>query len=122
MGWNLDDSRPIWPQLKERLMKDIVAGKYEMGGSFPTVRDLAEEAGVNRNTMQRALSELENEGLVITNRTVGRTVTTDERLVEDTKAAIAADNVGRFMDEMASLGFSADDVIDIIKKKGVNNK
>ncbi|MBQ3611316.1 MAG: GntR family transcriptional regulator [Firmicutes bacterium] len=122
MGWNLDDSRPIWPQLKERLMKDIVGGRYVMGGPFPTVRDLAEEAGVNRNTMQRALSELESEGLVITNRTAGRTVTTDEELVAETKAAIAADNVGRFMDEMASLGFSAEEVIDIIKKKGVENR
>ena len=122
MGWNLDDSRPIWPQLKERLMKDIVGGRYVMGGPFPTVRDLAEEAGVNRNTMQRALSELESEGLVITNRTAGRTVTTDEELVAKTKAAIAADNVGRFMDEMASLGFSAEEVIDIIKKKGVENR
>lgn len=122
MGWNLDDSRPIWPQLKERLMKDIVGGRYVMGGPFPTVRDLAEEAGVNRNTMQRALSELESEGLVITNRTAGRTVTTDAELVAETKAAIAADNVGRFMDEMASLGFSAEEVIDIIKKKGVENR
>ncbi len=122
MGWNLDDSRPIWPQLKERLMKDIVGGRYVMGGPFPTVRDLAEEAGVNRNTMQRALSELESEGLVITNRTAGRTVTTDEELVAETKAAIAADNVGKFMDEMASLGFSAEEVIDIIKKKGVENR
>lgn len=122
MGWNLDDSRPIWPQLKERLMKDIVGGRYEMGGPFPTVRDLAEEAGVNRNTMQRALGELENEGLVITNRTAGRTVTTDESLVADIKAAIAAENVGKFMDEMASLGFNADEVIEIIKKKGVENK
>lgn len=122
MGWNLDDSRPIWPQLKERLMKDIVGGRYEMGGPFPTVRDLAEEAGVNRNTMQRALGELENEGLVITNRTAGRTVTTDESLVADIKAAIAAENVGKFMDEMASLGFNTDEVIEIIKKKGVENK
>ena len=122
MGWNLDDSRPIWPQLKERLMKDIVGGRYVMGGPFPTVRDLAEEAGVNRNTMQRALSELESEGLVITNRTAGRTVTTDEELVAETKAAIAAGNVGRFMAEMASLGFSAEEVIDIIKKKGVENR
>ena len=122
MGWNLDDSRPIWPQLKERLMKDIVGGRYVMGGPFPTVRDLAEEAGVNRNTMQRALSELESEGLVITNRTAGRTVTTDEELVAETKAAIAADKVGRFMAEMASLGFSAEEVIDIIKKKGVENR
>lgn len=122
MGWNLDDSRPIWPQLKNLLMKDIVAGKYVMGGPFPTVRDLAEEAGVNRNTMQRALSELESEGLVITNRTAGRAVTTDEGLVAEMKASIANDNIAMFMDEMASLGFDVDDVIELIKKKGVNNK
>lgn len=122
MGWNLDDSRPIWPQLKELLMKDIVAGKYEMGGPFPTVRDLAEEAGVNRNTMQRALSELESEGLVITNRTAGRTVTTDIELVSKIKMDLARGNVERFMEEMAAIGYSADEVISIIKEKGVENK
>lgn len=124
MGWNVDDSRPIWPQLKAILMKDIVAGRYEMGGAFPTVRELAEEAGVNRNTMQRALSELENEGLVITNRTTGRTVTTDEELVAGIKAGIAAEKVDTFMNEMASLGYDADEVINIIKRKrkGVENK
>ena len=121
MGWNLDDSRPIWPQLKELLMRDIVAGKYPMGEAFPTVRDLAEQAGVNRNTMQRALSELETEGLVITNRTAGRTVTTDEELVARIKVDLARDNVMRFMDEMAAIGYSADEVMDIIKK-GVENK
>ena len=81
MEWKLDDSRPIWPQLKEQLIIAIVAGEYNMGGSFPTVRELAEDAGVNRNTMQRALSELEHDGFVTTNRTAGRTVTTDEGLV-----------------------------------------
>lgn len=122
MGWNVDDSRPIWPQLKALLMRDIVAGRYEMGGPFPTVRELAEEAGVNRNTMQRALSELESEGLVITNRTAGRTVTTDETLVAEVKEKIAAEKVGTFMNEMASLGYDADEVINIIKKEGVENK
>lgn len=122
MGWNLDDSRPIWPQLKGQLMRDIVAGRYNMGEAFPTVRDLAEEAGVNRNTMQRALSELENEGLVITNRTAGRTVTDDEGLIAGIKASIAEENIGKFMDEMAAIGYSADEVVDIIKNKGVENK
>lgn len=122
MGWNLDDSRPIWPQLKGQLMRDIVAGRYNMGEAFPTVRDLAEEAGVNRNTMQRALSELENEGLVITNRTAGRTVTDDEGLIAGIKASIAEENIGKFMDEMAAIGYSADEVVDIIKSKGVENK
>ena len=122
MGWNLDDSRPIWPQLKGQLMRDIVAGKYAMGGEFPTVRELAEEAGVNRNTMQRALSELENEGLVNTNRTVGRTVTTDETLIAGIKAAIAEENVEKFMHEMALIGYSTDEIIEIIKNKEVEYK
>lgn len=122
MGWNLDDSRPIWPQLKWQLIRDIVSGKYEMGGPFPTVRDLAEDAGVNRNTMQRALSELESEGLIITNRTAGRTVTTDEALVGDIKEDIAMKNVESFMAEMAAIGYDADDVVDIIRNKGVENK
>ena len=122
MGWNLDDSRPIWPQLKWQLMRDIVSGKYEMGGPFSTVRDLAEDAGVNRNTMQRALSELESEGLIITNRTAGRTVTMDEALVGDIKEDIAMKNVESFMAEMAAIGYDADDVVDIIKNKGVENK
>lgn len=122
MGWNLDDSRPIWPQLKEQLMRDIVAGRYDMGGAFPTVRELAEEAGVNRNTMQRALSELEHEGLVITNRTAGRIVTTDEGLVAQMKENIAKENVERFIEEMASIGYDADDIIAMIQKRGVENK
>ena len=121
MGWTLDDSRPIWPQLKELLMRDIVAGKYPMGESFPTVRDLAEQAGVNRNTMQRALSELEAEGLVITNRTAGRTVTTDENLIARIKEELARENIIRFMNEMAAIGYSADEVMEVIKK-GVENK
>lgn len=119
MGWNLDDSRPIWPQLKEMLIRDIVAGKYVMGGSFPTVRELAEQAGVNRNTMQRALSELESEGLVITNRTAGRTVTTDEGLVEQLKSDIAVRNVERFLEEMKSIGYETEDVIGMIKDRGL---
>ena len=94
MEWKLDDSRPIWPQLKEQLIIAIVAGEYNMGGSFPTVRELAEDAGVNRNTMQRALSELEHDGFVTTNRTAGRTVTTDEGLVTRMKESIAKKSIG----------------------------
>lgn len=122
MEWKLDDSRPIWPQLKDQLIIAIVAGKYTMGGSFPTVRELAEDAGVNRNTMQRALSELENEGFVITNRTAGRTVTTDEGLVLRMKEKIAKQNIDQFIREMAAIGYSADDVVKMIKERGEEGK
>ena len=122
MEWKLDDSRPIWPQLKEQLIIAIVAGEYNMGGSFPTVRELAEDAGVNRNTMQRALSELEHDGFVTTNRTAGRTVTTDEGLVTRMKESIANKSIEKFIKEMAAIGYSADDVVKMIKERGEEDK
>jgi GntR family transcriptional regulator len=120
--WKLDDSRPIWPQLKEQLIIAIVAGEYKMGGAFPTVRELAESAGVNRNTMQRALSELEHDGFVITNRTVGRVVTTDEGLVAKMKESIAKQTIEKFIREMEAIGYSEDDVVKMIKKRGEEDK
>lgn len=122
MEWKLDDSRPIWPQLKEQLIIAIVAGRFQMGGSFPTVRELAEDAGVNRNTMQRALSELEHDGFVITNRTAGRTVTTDEGLVARMKEQIAMQNIEKFIREMEAIGYGADDIVKMIKERGVKKK
>lgn len=93
-----------------------------MGGAFPTVRELAEDAGVNRNTMQRALSELENDGFVITNRTAGRTVTTDEELVASMKESIAMKNIEKFIMEMEAIGYSADDVVKMIEERGDEEK
>ena len=122
MEWKLDDSRTIWPQLKEQLIIAIVAGRFQMGGSFPTVRELAEDAGVNRNTMQRALSELEHDGFVITNRTAGRTVTTDEGLVARMKEQIAMQNIEKFIREMEAIGYDADDIVKMIQERGVEKK
>ncbi|HIU26405.1 MAG TPA: GntR family transcriptional regulator [Candidatus Copromorpha excrementigallinarum] len=122
MEWKLDDSRPIWPQIKEQLIIAIVAGKYPMGGAFPTVRELAEDAGVNRNTMQRALSELENDGFVVTNRTAGRTVTTDEGLVTRMKESIAKQNIEKFIREMKAIGYDAEDIIKMIRERGGEEK
>ena len=122
MEWKLDDSRPIWPQLKEQLIIAIVAGRFQMGGSFPTVRELAEDAGVNRNTMQRALSELEHDGFVITNRTAGRTVTTDEGLMARMKEQIAMQNIEKFIREMEAIGYDADDIVKMIQERGVEKK
>lgn len=122
MEWKLDDSRPIWPQLKQQLIVAIVAGKFAMGGAFPTVRELAEDAGVNRNTMQRALSDLENDGFVTTNRTAGRTVTRDEGLVKRMKEMIAKESIERFIKEMAAIGYNADDIVKMIKEREEEEK
>ncbi|MCI8608184.1 MAG: GntR family transcriptional regulator [Firmicutes bacterium] len=118
MEWKLDDSRSIWPQLKEQLMRAIVSGSYHQGGAFPTVRQLAQDAGVNRNTMQRAMSELEAEGLLITNRTAGRTVTTDQALIERVKESLAEQNIETYLAEMKALGYSEEEAIKVMNEKG----
>ena len=106
MDWELDDSRSIYPQLKELIKRGIITGEYAPGSAFPTVRELASDAVVNGNTMQRAMAELENEGLLITNRTAGRTVTTDLPLIEQMRRELAEKQVDTFLQEMASLGYS----------------
>ena len=77
MGERFDMSRPIYAQIVERLKAKILAGVYPPGGHLDSVRDMAAAAGVNPNTMQRALAQLEAEGLVYTERTTGRFVTED---------------------------------------------
>ena len=86
MAEQFDSSRPIYAQLVERLKAKILAGIYPPGGHLDSVRDLAAAAGVNPNTMQRALAQLENEGLVRTERTAGRYVTEDRALIEHCRA------------------------------------
>lgn len=117
MRWELDDSRSIYPQLKEHIKNGIIAGEYPPGSSFPTVRDLAQEAGVNRNTMQRAMAELESEGLLITNRTAGRTVTTDSELIENMRKQIAMQHTEIFLQEMTSLGYSMREALAAVEDK-----
>ena len=122
MKWKLDDSRPIWPQLKEQLTMAIVSGQYEMGAAFPTVRDIAADAGVNRNTMQRALSELESDGLLITNRTSGRTVTNDKELITKMRLNAASTYVDEFMAQMNAIGFTTEEIIQVLKDKDSSSK
>lgn len=71
MDFAIQGSRPIWQQLTEQLARRIITGAYPLGSRFPAVRELAAEAGVNPNTMQRAITQLETLGLVTTNRTLG---------------------------------------------------
>ena len=81
MGWILDKNRPIYLQLVETLQSRIVSGAYPPGAKIDSVRDLAAEAAVNPNTMQRALAELEQSGLLRAERTAGRFVTEDKELI-----------------------------------------
>ena len=106
MQFNIQGSRPIWQQLAEQLRQRIVTGVYPAGSHVPTVRELAAEAGVNPNTMQRALGQLENEGLVNTNRTAGRTVTEDVTVLEMMRKRLAEELTEQFFSAMKELGFT----------------
>lgn len=106
MGEQFDSSRPIYAQLVERLKARILAGTYPPGGHLESVRDLAAAAGVNPNTMQRALAQLEMEGLVRTERTSGRFVTEDTDLIELLRAAAAHEIAEEFLKKMNSIGYT----------------
>ena len=118
MAWKLDSDRPIYSQVVERLQTRIVAGECAPGSRLPSVRDLAMEAGINPNTMQRAFAELERQGLVTTQRTSGRLVTEDEALIQRVRAEMAAGKVREFLTQLEEMGFSRGEVVDLLGKVG----
>ena len=115
MGWNVSDSGPIWMQLHQQLTQRISAGIYPKGSKMPTVRELASEAGVNPNTMQRALAQLEADGLVVTNRTAGRTVTEDGEVLARMCRQLAREQIQAYFDGMERLGFTRQQAVDFVQ-------
>ena len=116
MPWNLDDSRPIYLQLMERIQHDIISGVYQPGDKLPSVRDLALDAAVNPNTMQKALSELERGGLVYSHRTSGRFITDDSTLLKKIKTDLAQEYINSFLGQMRHLGLNDSETLEMIKE------
>ena len=117
MAWNLNSDRPIYAQILERIQMQIVSGVYQPGTKIPSVRELAADAGVNPNTMQKALAELERSGLVATQRTSGRVVTEDLNMIKETRNQLAGEQVKDFVRRMRELGFDREDIIDLLRKE-----
>ena len=115
MSWNLDSDRPIFVQIIEHLEYDIVSGSLSPGAKVPSVRELASEAAVNPNTMQRALSEMERQGLMRTERTSGRYVTDDESVITSLKKNLATVGTEGFIKQMKRLGLDRDEVLKLVK-------
>ena len=105
MPWELKSDRPIYAQLVEQIQLMIVSGAYSPGSKLPSVRDLAAEAAVNPNTMQRALSQLESEGLLYSQRTSGRFVTEDAGRITQIKKSLAVGLIHEFIEKMNGLGY-----------------
>ncbi|MPN54906.1 hypothetical protein SDC9_202584 [bioreactor metagenome] len=115
MNWSFQTDRPIYLQLKEQIKMMIVSGTYPAGFKLPSVRDLAFEASVNPNTLQKALSELERDGLVFSQRTSGRYVTEDENMISIAKNELAKEQIMEFFEKMKSIGYDKDATVSLIE-------
>ena len=115
MEWHIRADLPIYAQLIFQIKLAIVSGEYLPGERLASVRELAMDAGVNPNTMQRALQELEREGMVYSQRTSGRFVTEDTKVIESAKKHLAEDRIKDFLEQMGRLGYPKEEILSLLK-------
>lgn len=121
MEYIFDNERPIYIQLVEMIRIDIVSSKFEKGQRLPSVRELALMMKVNPNTMQKALAELEDEKLIYTERTNGKYVTEDEKLIEKVKKKLAQEKVNNYLNSMKNIGINYELAIQYLQELGGQN-
>lgn len=122
MKWDFDNNKPIYSQIIDHIKLFIISGELKTGERLPSVRDLASEAGVNPNTMQRALSELERTGLVYSNRTSGRFITEEEDIIKEIKIESAEKSIKDFLNNMAQIGYSKEEVVKILENYKIGDE
>ena len=116
MEWNITGGRPVYVQLVEQLDLALLNGTFPRGSRVPPVRELAAEAGVNPNTMQRALQELESRGLLQAQRTAGRTVTADGQVLQTLRRGRAAALASEFLRQMKALGLGRAQTEELLRQ------
>jgi len=119
MKWQFSNDAPIYAQLVEQIKVGVVSGAFPPGQRLASVRDLAMEAGVNPNTMQRALTELERDGLVYSQRTAGRFVTEDRNMIEAAKQNLAEGQIRHFLEAMGRLGYGKDEIVELVRREQI---
>ncbi len=117
MRWEFHNEAPIYTQVMERVERMIVSGALPPGERLPSVRVFAQEAGVNPNTMQKALTELERGGLIYSQRTAGHFVTEDQSVIAQAREELAAIQADRFLQSMRELGYSAAQTAELLHRK-----
>ena len=117
MNWKFRGDLPIYSQLVEQIQLAIVSGTFRPGERLASVRDMASEAGVNPNTMQRAMQELEREGMVYSQRTSGRYVTEDMQVIERAKKQFAEEQIRGFLEAMRKLGYQQEEILSMLKER-----
>ena len=114
MSWTFDNKKPIYLQIMERIKLQIVSHTLEVNQQLPTVRELANEAGVNPNTIQRALSDLEREGFVYSKRTTGRFVTENQELIAQSRKQLSEEQLEHFVSSMAHFGYQKEELPGLV--------
>ncbi len=117
LAWNFSSDRPVYLQIADRITKSVLSGEYLAGEQIPTVRQLALDAAVNPNTVQRAFLELEQEGLILSKGTLGRYVTEDVQVIELCRNKLAEQLVKSFLENMEQLSISKEQAIVMIKEE-----
>ena len=114
MQWKLSDDRPIYVQLMETITAAIASGTLAAGSRLPSVREMAAQAGVNPNTMQRALAELERDGLLYSQRTAGRFVTDQSDRITQKRKELAMQQIRIFLSSMKEMGYTSEQTLNLI--------
>ncbi len=115
MTWEFKKDRPIYTQIIEQIELSVVSGQWKPGERLPSVRDLAADASVNPNTMQRALAELERDGLLFTVRTNGRFITEDEEMIRKLKDSLAIIEIQNVFGKMSAFGLDRKQTIAMLE-------
>ena len=113
----VDDTRPIWIQLVDAFRHRIVSGQWAPGSKIPSVRELASGAGVNPNTVQRALAELDRTGLTSAERTAGRFVTADAAVLDAVRRELATGATDAYIVALTGLGMSLDGATRLLAER-----
>lgn len=111
MSWKFNDNQPIYKQISEELEKEVISGVYQPGDQLPSVRDLAMQAGVNPNTMQKGLMNAEQDRIIYSDRTRGRFVTDDQSIIDSLRQKISKAMIRDFFNNMRSLGIDDDSIV-----------
>ena len=116
MTWQFNSFEPVFIQIARKIRAEILTGRYKSGEQIPPVRQIAAEASINPNTVQRALLMLENEKILCARGTTGRFVTEDEDLLSRAREKMQTTEVQKLLEKTRELGITKEKLLELIEK------
>lgn len=117
MSWKFTNDKPIFQQIVDIISTNIIRGEYQSGDKLEPVRELALTAGVNPNTMQKALSEIEQTGLIYTKRGDGRYISDDKKILLSVRKKYVIEKTENFISALKSLGLNDNEIMETLEEK-----